>query len=324
MNGLEILVYGLFDYAGMFPPAKLSLEETLKKAAALAKDLKNPAMVKADMVLTFADLVQIDDKSLEGAGFSEERTMHICILGEPFGSDKDAYAGAIKAVSVFNKEGVDKKIRRKVVSFEVKLPEGEKVPAAAVALDRLRRGLALGDVQIFVEPEWKAEDWKNRTGELFTMLDALNSDAGRAKVGLKVRGSGPMAVDAGALTHIIPLVVKRALPFKVTAGLHHPMYESGRSDGALGFVSLVVALRLAGGLIPSEFGPDKIKECLECTEVGSFDFDDKIAWKKSAIGTQEIYNQKQRVPFSIGACSLEEPDGELVRLFSPSEVSASK
>lgn len=324
MNGLEILVHGLFDYAGMFPPAELSLEETLKKSAAFEKDLKNPAMVKTDVVLKFADLARIEDKILEGAGISDERTMRICLLGEPLSSDKDAYADAIQAVSVFNKEGIDKKIRRKVVSFEVKLPEGEKVSAAAVALDRLRRGLALGDAQIFVEPEWKAEDWKSRTDELFTMLDALNGDAGRAKVGLKVRGSGPMAVDTGALTHLIPLIVKRALPFKVTAGLHHPLYESGRSDGPLGFVNLIVALRLAGGLIPHEFGPDKIKECLECTEVGAFDFDDKIAWKKSAIGTQEIYNQKQRVPFSIGACSMDEPDGELVRLFSPSAVSAAK
>ncbi|MCH7942559.1 MAG: hypothetical protein IIB67_04925, partial [Proteobacteria bacterium] len=88
--------------------------------------------------------------------------------------------------------------------------------------------------------------------------------------------------------------------------------------------SLLVALRLAGGLIPSEFGPDQIKACLECTEVGAFNFADKIAGKKRAIGTQEIYNQKQRVPFSIGACSLEEADRELVQLFSPSEASVSK
>ncbi len=49
MKALDALTNGLFDYAGMFPPAALSFPDALAESATFQQALSRPSIVGADM-----------------------------------------------------------------------------------------------------------------------------------------------------------------------------------------------------------------------------------------------------------------------------------
>ena len=109
------------------------------------------------------------------------------------------------------------------------------------------------------------------------------------------------------------------MPFKATAGLHHPLrddyrltYEPDSPRGTMfGFLNLFLTStymaaglddRLAG-LLLEERDPDSIR------------FDDSgVEWKGRRLGFDAIRQAREHVIVSFGSCSFSEPIGDLESL----------
>jgi hypothetical protein len=295
---LELLVGGLFDYAGMFPPASLAFEEMLRTASRFGETLSRPWLVGAEAVIQADRLVGMTPDLLLSSGFASPLHARVALLG---GLD----------VPEMLSETV-------LVSWETKIEALDPPKVRAAAESANRQGM-----RFYVEPQWAPAQWRDRVSGLAAVLGDLNKQISGPGVGLKVRGSGPTAIDAPALAAVIAAVNRAGIPFKATAGLHHPLLEPGLYDNQLGFLGLVAALRLQRAIGPDNFDETEVVACLQSADADEFDLSEGLAWRSLYISPAELRDAAAAVPFSIGSCSLHEPDSDLVRLFGePAAVPA--
>jgi hypothetical protein len=111
----------------------------------------------------------------------------------------------------------------------------------------------------------------------------------------------------------------RGLPFKATAGLHHPLRSmqplsyDRESPRALvhGFLNLFAAAAFAWQ------GSKRavLVELLEETDPGAFVFgDEDLRWRNRVLGTGDIRAARLKFAHSFGSCSFEEPVSDLQQL----------
>ncbi|HTP31089.1 MAG TPA: hypothetical protein VMJ75_02880 [Candidatus Acidoferrales bacterium] len=108
-------------------------------------------------------------------------------------------------------------------------------------------------------------------------------------------------IRMGGETFPEPVAVARFLrarvPFKATAGLHHPL----RNPPAHGFVNLFLAAALAWR------GQEPLPT-LEEQSAGAFVFgDETVEWHGHAVSADVLREVRQRFAISFGSCSFEEP-----------------
>jgi hypothetical protein len=135
----------------------------------------------------------------------------------------------------------------------------------------------------------------------------------------KVRTGGltPEAIpSSGQLANFLIAAAARKLPFKATAGLHHPV----RSMRALtyahdspravmhGFLNVFAAASYAWHGAEREIVADMLDE----TEAAAFVFGSKtLAWRGRSLSAEQIADARARFAHSFGSCSFEEPIGDL-------------
>jgi hypothetical protein len=103
------------------------------------------------------------------------------------------------------------------------------------------------------------------------------------------------------------------LPFKATAGLHHPFrscqpltYERDAPKAVMhGFLNLFLAAAFAWHRF------EDIDRILAEEDGGAFRFDDRAHWRDLSLTTQQIENAREQFAHSFGSCSFEEPVREL-------------
>jgi hypothetical protein len=149
-------------------------------------------------------------------------------------------------------------------------------------------------------------------------LDAITRAAAAAKVrtgGIEARAFP----TAERLAHFIHGCVERDLPFKATAGLHHPLrgryaltYERASAHGEM-FGFLEVAL--VAGLL----GLRRIDTREATALLGERRSDvvltpDALEWAGHRLAIDEIVEARRGQFRSFGSCSFEEPVAELARL----------
>ncbi|MBU6430004.1 MAG: hypothetical protein KGR26_13400 [Cyanobacteria bacterium REEB65] len=314
LAGLERLVNGLFDYAGMFPPAALSYEEALRKAAGFARALVRPHLVACDAVLSPDALARTTPAVLAESGFGPDALVRIAALGQ-------AAADPTMRILERNERTFGERPGQRVVSYEVRLETDLTCNEAIALLDTLAPGLASGGIRLVAEPQWRSDRWQSDIADLASgaaianaRLSARPSATLPRPIGIKVRGSGPTAISRAALAQVVAACADRGIPFKATAGLHHP-FADGRHDNHLGFLSLAAAVRLRQGLGAAGFAVAQIEACLAASDPAEFHFEAGVRWRDWAIGQAALEGACQDLPFSIGSCSLSEPDEDLVELF---------
>ncbi|MBM3270060.1 MAG: hypothetical protein FJZ01_20695 [Candidatus Sericytochromatia bacterium] len=287
---MRALLGGLFDYAGMFPPASLAFEDALRTAASFGNTLERPWLVGAEAVLGIERLGDLTPDFLLGCGFRSPLHVRVALLG------------TLEVPEVMS-ETVLASWEAGVEDWD---PDAVRLAAAAAG----RQGM-----RFYVEPRWPPDRLEREVGGLADRLARINRQTAGPGAGIKVRGAGPTAIAPPALAAVIAAVAERGLAFKATAGLHHPLVEPARYGNALGFLGLVAALRLHQALGPERFGVDRVVECLGAADPSEFRFGDALAWRDYSVGQAELAAAAEAVPFSIGSCSLHEPDADLSRLF---------
>lgn len=307
---LNSAVRALFDYAGMYPPASLTLEAALLKTAGFRKTLRRPGMLAADLVCGVERLPELEPAHLARSGWESERPFKACALGPvvagPGAPGLEEQRAAASRALAYGGEG---KPKRFAVSYEVKCPMSHLDPRdAAGRLSAVRAGLGGLPDGLYLEPECPSTEWPGAVERVFAFFDGL-PDSGRP--GLKLRCSGSAAIDGESLARVIAGAVDRGWRLKATAGLHHPLVEP-RYGNRLGFLGLVLAVRLRRALGPG-FSLPLIRACLAADDPAQFSFSDGGAgWLNFRLSAAQLGS---RAGLNIGSCSLDEPDEDLARLF---------
>jgi hypothetical protein len=146
----------------------------------------------------------------------------------------------------------------------------------------------------------------------------LAGSRGRAKV--RTGGLTPDAFPApGDLARWISRCAAARVPFKATAGLHHPLRSVQRctyqADSPTALMHGFVNLFLAAALLWHGGSEVAAIATLEEESPGAFHFDDEAAaWHANRIATAQLREAREQFAISFGSCSFEEPIADLQKL----------
>ncbi|HEY1952196.1 MAG TPA: hypothetical protein VGG76_05270 [Gemmatimonadaceae bacterium] len=155
------------------------------------------------------------------------------------------------------------------------------------------------------------------TGNVEKLIGSIRVAGCRAKV--RTGGVTPDAFPPpAAVIGFIGACWRAGVPFKATAGLHHPLrgefrltYESGSPTGLMyGWLNVFYAAAL---LTRGESEP-RAQAALEERDAAAFVFeDDAIVWRGHRVTTSQL-EASRAFAISFGSCSFREPIDELALL----------
>jgi hypothetical protein len=139
------------------------------------------------------------------------------------------------------------------------------------------------------------------------LVAALADTGARAKV--RTGGLAPEAIPAVPdLARFLCQCAAARVPFKATAGLHHPLRSPGREGAPHGFLNVFLAAALAyhGGSL------QEVTATLEETSAEAFRRDASgFAWHGHRLTFQQIVAARSEFAMAFGSCSFEEPIADL-------------
>ncbi len=282
---LAALLDGLVDYAGLFPPASLGMVDAASRYASHARGAHRAMLGRFVLPVARLDELAVAHAGLGfGAG---DAAWRLAVL-----ADAD-HAGAIRR---FNDAARGQLV---VDTIEAKAVDVETVWALASAYDESFR--------VFVEVPVRDDP---------AVLVAELSARG---LGAKIRtgGTTPDAFPApGEVLRFLAACARNGVPFKATAGLHHPLrgeypftYEAGAASGTMyGFLNLFMAAALLyDGVDEVELVP-----LLEERDARAFRVErDTISWRGRAVDAGEVARAREAFATSFGSCSFDEPVADL-------------
>lgn len=284
----------LIDYAGIFPPAALSLEEAVSRYASYLKDAD--AWMLGRFVCFAAQLSQLGPYL---DLFSESRPLRISALA-PKNATTENLVGQLEAIQRemerFNTEWGG---RGCVDAVEVALPEG--LPGAACV-----RGCFQNALPTFLEIPYNASFEENLPG----VLDSLAQE----KLGFKLRTGGVVTPAFPTCAQVASAIVgcrERGIPMKCTAGLHHPLrrYDASVQTKMHGFMNVFGAGILAHA---HSLKAETVQRIVEDSDASHFAFDmDGLGWQDLKANTEQISRVRREAMISFGSCSFDEPLAEM-------------
>ena len=201
-------------------------------------------------------------------------------------SDSAWLVGRFVARSSQLRELGDVPLRLTVVLDDVEVPlddarvEAIEVPPSAAA------GVDVPVDEVYIERPVDELDW----------LDEIAALGRRAKV----RCGGAAAPSVAELAAFVRRCRELRVPFKATAGLHHPVAAPGRH----GFLNLLAA---------ATFGDEE--RALADEDPAAFGLGDgRFAWRGHEADAAEIARVRRDVFVSFGSCSIAEPVDDLEAL----------
>jgi hypothetical protein len=296
------LLAGLVDYAGLFPPAALSMDAAV---AEYARWRRSPeAFMLGRFVVPAARLAELGRAA--DAYFPEPAAPRGPDRGQPESAyppswrlsalvGADSHGDAARIAS-FNDAHAG---RAAVDAVELKATGPEQVDAALAALPP---GLTA-----FVEVA------------LDEGLERLLAELKRRGAHAKIRTGGvvPEAVpDPAEVARFIAACAAAGVPWKATAGLHHPVrgeqalsYEPASPRAVMhGFLNVFAAAAFArGGASLAD-----VEAVLREQDEAAFRFEDEgLAWRRLHASTDELAAARRDCAGSFGSCSFAEPVADL-------------
>lgn len=322
-DSFRAFMSGIIDYAGLFPPADLSLDPAIRNFAAYRKS--DEAWMLSRFIIPAAKL-----KDLEAYGeelFEEGEPFRFSVLGSATETLTD-FEEEIERVFEYCSEFKNGHGRRVVTDLlEIKLPKESVLSGDAdltrnvLTMTHEAASEAAGSPQMvffegFYEESWK-KDIETVLGALSGYHEEYGDDSDTMSVGYKLRCGGTEA-------HMFPGVEKVAysinacreynLALKCTAGLHHPVrhYDDGVQTKMHGFFNVFGGALLA---YAHDLNNEELAEIISEEDPDHFSFtDESFSWKDLSVSTGDIRELREVAVTSFGSCSFEEPIEDLQKL----------
>lgn len=294
VESVRALMAEVVDYAGLFPPAALAMGDAARRyAAALAGP---DAWALGRFVVPAARLGELAaELRAMGAAPAGRRWRLSALGGAALGAD-------VAAIRAFNE-------RHSAPDGGAVVDAIEWRPASVDALAADARVLPHGLTGYAELPP---------DGDPTAAVEAARAAGVRAKV----RTGGVTADAFPAPDWLAAFVVgcsRADVPFKATAGLHHPL----RAERALTYATdsprapmfgyLNVVLAAAFARVGADSGA--VAALLVEGERRAFRFDDAgVRWRDRVVGVDEIRAARERGAVAFGSCSFDEPLAGLAAL----------
>ncbi len=291
MNPLQILLRQSIDYAGLFPPAGLDMPAAVANYGVYRTGADGWALGR--FILSAARLDEFA-AALSGiaAIHSPGGAWRLAALAGP------DLAGDLELIARFNAGTSD------ASTDTVELKAGT---AAAIhdSMHRMPRHLqAYFEIPVDRDPA--------------ALIGAISESGARAKVrtGGITRDAFPEPQD---LIRFMATCIRARVPFKATAGLHHPVradyrltYEADSEWGVMfGFLNLF----LAAAFLRAGMDERTAMQVLEERAPRAFQVeDDAVSWRQHRLSPEELRSAREEVIISFGSCSFTEPLTELKNL----------
>lgn len=293
MRALQALLNRIIDYAGLFPPAKLDMATTVRNYAAYLES--NEAWMLGRLILPVARLVEFenDAANLLPRDADDADPWQVSALLGP--ADSPSLKAEIAAIEAFNVRHADGGAGLAVIdAIELKAESSAVIDAAF-------EGLPDGCFPFFELPI----DHDPR-GLIAALVDN--------EAGAKVR-TGGVTADAyptpEQLARFISACAAANVPFKATAGLHHPLRHRSPSTNTdeFGFLNVFVAGCLAHAHELEE--KDLVDLLTESSADAILIEDGAIEWRGHRLRPQNIEDVREEFAVSFGSCSFDEPIADL-------------
>jgi hypothetical protein len=144
----------------------------------------------------------------------------------------------------------------------------------------------------------------------------------RAGLRAKARTGGTTAdafPTAAQLARFVVCCARLTVPFKATAGLHHPVRgehpltyaADARSASMFGFLNLF----LAGAFAYTGFDAATLERLLEERDPAAFQFGERgVHWRGRDVTRAQLEGARHALAIAFGSCSFREPIDDLHRL----------
>lgn len=281
------LLHGVIDYAGLFPPAKLGMREAVENYCEYVSGADSwivsrfvcPAsrLMELEQQLSRIEVPDCLPFAVTGTGGKDLEEFHASLERdvESMNRFEEAAAGGCE-----------------IEAFETKAPGGEDVEGVVRDLE------GLGDLDVFIELPWDE-----------ALHDGLVILAESEWIGAKARTGGADASffpSSQELSLLIRDCLNLDLPFKLTAGMHHPIRHRNASIGAdeHGFLNVLCATAMAES---HDLSSKEIERVLEERDGSRFEFGESgFGWKDWGASLDDIESIRGLL-VSFGSCSVEEP-----------------
>ncbi len=285
MNSLRALLAGLIDYAGLFPPASLSMEEAVRNY---------------DSYLHGEHAWMLGRFILPSGRLAEFAAVHAQVArGTRWRLGVVAETGDAAAIREFKEQNA---------GSGPQLDEAELKAENDAEIQGARRTFGPSLALFFEAPLRSMPD----------MLPAMAEAESYAKV--RTGGTTAEAIpNTSDLFNFLQSTIGTRVPFKATAGLHHPLRsEQPLTYGAHapravmhGFVNLFVA----AVVLYNRVNDDDALSILNETDPATFTFDDdELRWRDRVTLAAERIAEARRLALSFGSCSFDEPVADLRKL----------
>ncbi|HEX6626870.1 MAG TPA: hypothetical protein VF105_02845 [Gemmatimonadaceae bacterium] len=298
----DALLNGLIDYAGLFPPAGEDMRMAVDNYAEYLRGPDHAALGR--FIVPLARIAEFDDAA--GDRFPRERNAkpwRISVLVA------DDVRRAADQIADFNARHAEKS-RRGLATIDV----AELKASTLEEIGNQQRDLPRTLTSYFEIP---------LTGDVPSLVKAIAEVSSRAKI--RTGGLTPDVFPrAESIIDFMLACRAESVPFKATAGLHHPIrgeysltYEPGSPKGMMyGFVNVF----LAAALVAAGATENVALAALEETNPAAFEFhDDYLQWRDNKITSEQLASTRAGAALSFGSCSFREPIDELAPLFRHSQ-----
>jgi len=282
---IKALLSSVVDYAGLFPPAKLSMREAMANYA--QDQTSNYSWMLGRFVLSASRLNEFEE------------------LLPTFSLKHWSLSAIISGDLESEIERVRSRNNSKIAITALEFP-----PLSPTQIERVFPLLPAG-VDLFFEIPLSRE-----LEDYLTVLRRIGASA-------KIR-TGGITVDAfPSITQLCRYICAFAaaqVPFKATAGLHHPLLAKHRlksepnspSAAMHGFLNVAI---LAALVYWQKLTPEDVLAVLKESSIDGFQFKaDSIGWRDRQLSIAEIEEARQHFFRSFGSCSFQEPIDELKEL----------
>jgi hypothetical protein len=312
-SSVKTLLNGLFDYAGMFPPASLPLAEALREY--LGHQAEPDAWMVGPFVIPVGKLDEL--LILLNDGHTHD-PLRLIILPRSSPSAEESLQLWSEDLDVCSNFVLQAQGRASIESFEFRFPPDLfSDPDGAARF--VSKTCALFDTAGFENASLFGEIIRtpSYSGQLPIYFLTLASASSGHPIWGKLRCGGMNQADFPSPTELAQFIhtaIHVDHPFKATAGLHHPVRHFNEDQGVdmHGFLNVMFAITL--GRV-HHLDPSKIQEIIEERNPLSFEFiPSGIRWNTLAASTTDFIFDRKRHGLSIGSCSFNDPRADLVGL----------
>lgn len=303
-RALTTLLTELFDYAGLYPPARLDMPAAAE-AYARAR-MGEHAFMLARFVCPVSRLHKLSEAAsilMPGTHATSGYREHADVL-EPW------------SISAVMDRPLEEALEL-IEAFDEHHGEEDHGLARVDAIELKAETPGFIDEALEVIPDDVAPFFEVPLGgDCRGFVAALAGNEASAKV--RCGGVTPEAIPAsGPIADFLLACRSAGVPFKATAGLHHPIraehrltYEEGGPRGVMhGFINLWMAASLVRA---REVSRETAVEVLEERDARAFEFGEESArWRGHELGIVDLARARETFAISIGSCSFDEPVEDL-------------